>query len=197
VGEKYKQYTEPMLNMIGRHTTVDHEVVILGDEATSPLQGWWAKLKIFDPKVFKDYDNVLYIDINQIIKGNIDELILLDTPFAALQGVRPGRVLRDPSIPIGINSGIMKWCTKYKATDKIWDEWNSAPFVTCHGDQQFTGDVMGGDIELIQDLLPGQIASFKDEYDPEREDDYRIVCFHGYPKPHEIPDFELVKEHWK
>jgi len=197
VGEKYMQYTKVMLSMISRHVTVPHDVALLTEETTDPLVGWWAKLKIFDPQVFKGYDNVLYIDINQIIKGNIDELIELDTPFAALHGVRPGRVLRDPTIPVGINSGIMKWQPKTGITDKVWDMWNSKPYVTCNGDQQFIGDVMEGEIDVIQEELPGYVASFKDEYDPDKEDDYRIVYFHGYPKPHDIPEFNLVKEYWK
>jgi len=198
VGEKYKQYTEVMRSMLSRHVTVEHDVVLLDDEATDPLVGWWAKLKIFDPKVFKGYDNVLYIDINHVITGNIDELILLDTPFAASWGVRArGLRLRNQDIPVGVNSGTMKWKPKTGVTDKIWDMWKKKPYVTCNGDQQFVGDAMGEGITTIQEVLPGYIASFKDEFDPDVKNDYRILYFHGYPKPHDIPEFSIVKEHWK
>lgn len=78
---------------------IDHDFVCLTDRTdievpTIPLIGntpaWWAKLELFRPKLFKN--PVLYIDLDMVICGNLDEMVqqFFGNPFMLLGDSRKG-----------------------------------------------------------------------------------------------------------
>lgn len=50
---------------------------------------------------------------------------------------------------------------------------------------------------FIDDLLPGQLQSFKGSVKRKGLGDTRIVYFHGLEKPHELPHVGWIREHWR
>jgi hypothetical protein len=50
--------------------------------------------------------------------------------------------------------------------------------------------------EVIDDLWPGEVVSYRGHVMHNGLDGVRIVYFHGARKPHELPD-QWVKEHWR
>jgi hypothetical protein len=82
---KQKQYTEldvlKLKNGINRFLSIEHNFVCLTDQTLSietiPLigdtPGWWAKIELFRPNLFKN--PVLYIDLDMIICGNLNNIV--------------------------------------------------------------------------------------------------------------------------
>lgn len=145
------------------------------------LKGWMNKLALFKPGVFEDGERVLYLDLDTVITGSLDEIAFYDGEFAMLQ---------DLWFPQLRASGVMAWRGGFGA--HIWESYAAAGFPA---DVRFDGYTFGGDgawiaqhvprADVLQDLYPGQIASYKVSAGmlaPQT----RVCAFHGTPRPHEI-----------
>lgn len=137
------------------------------------IDGWWNKLWLFKKGHFEDGDRVIFLDLDTLIISNLEDLVNLEVDFA---------ILRDFFRPDGYGSGIMCWKANLPNFWEIWDG-NGRPQPP-GGDQAFIESICPG-AKLLQDLLPGMIASYKVERGrlPEKAS---IVCFHGTPKPHDV-----------
>ncbi len=143
------------------------------------LTGWWIKMAMFKPGMFKAGERIIACDLDTIITGDLTDIVAYDGDFAALS---------DPYHPHRLSSSLMMWRAEY--LDHVWDEWNAAG----RPKEQF--GVFGDgaciehyhpDCDRLQTLCPGQIASYKaDCRVPGRmPPDTRILFFHGRPKPHD------------
>lgn len=155
------------------------------------LEGWWNKLYLFKPGVFKEGERVLYFDLDTLILGDIDEIAGFIAPFA---------MLRDFYRPDHWASGVMAF-TVGKETAQIWNRWLSANKLRIDGgDQAWIEKILierSIKPELLQDIFPGQFVSYKADclgVAPKRGT--RIVCFHGHPRPHEC-GADWVKGVWR
>jgi len=160
------------------------------------LDGWYNKLALFRPDAFEVGERVLYIDLDTIVLGNIDDIARYDGPFAMLANAYV------PGVPC--QSGIMAWEAGRHAN--IWDEWSASGFPTVPGgDQEWIQHRVSGAVTL-QSFFPGRLLSFKYECaklaSPRNRRDAElkalwaryvrvpypsgasIVYFHGQPKPH-------------
>lgn len=143
---------------------------------------WWAKLELFRPELRGD---ILYVDLDTVICGGLSEIA----------GVGRLTVLRDfyhyfaQGRANGIGSGVMYLPEADRA--EIWRRWIADPshwMADCgqHGDQRFLEAIGVPDAAARwQDLLPGQVVSFKAHCRDKRPPDARLVCYHGQPRPHE------------
>lgn len=140
------------------------------------VKGWWSKLYLFRGDLFQKGDRVLYLDLDTLITGSLDELVAYDGPFAGL---------RDFYRPDNLGSGVMAWPAGWGA--EIWERWRSEGKPEIEGgDQAWIEGFTGRDFVRLQDRFPGQFASFKADCrttPPKRGT--RVVCFHGRPRPHE------------
>jgi hypothetical protein len=50
--------------------------------------------------------------------------------------------------------------------------------------------------EMLDDIFPGEILSYKVHVKKNGLGNARIVYFHGQEKPHQLPDVEFIKRHW-
>lgn len=78
-------WVEKLQNAVKRNLSIPHEFICLSDvevpckriplEHTSNVKspGWWAKMQLFKPGLFDG--PVLYLDLDTVITGNLDELI--------------------------------------------------------------------------------------------------------------------------
>jgi hypothetical protein len=156
------------------------DVLIEGVE-TIPLRwdwpGWWAKMELFRPDLRGDF---LFLDLDMSIVGPIEEL---DVGRLAL--------MRDVYRPGGLQSAIMFLPESERGP--IWQEWIRSPEqwrarYRRGGDQAFLERFWLRRAKRLQDLAPGQIASYKADVRDGRglPKSARVICFHGKPRPWEV-----------
>ena len=138
------------------------------------LSGWHNKLAMFKPGLFVDGDRLLWLDLDTVISGSIDEIASYAGDFAMIE---------DLYFPGQLASGVMAWRAGFGAG--IWDSYATAGFPSIEGGDQAWIAKCGVRADILQDVYPGQIASYKvggGQLAPQT----RIVCFHGHPRPHHV-----------
>lgn len=191
-------YVHNLRDMVRRNLTLPHRFCVLTDDAASnypgmrvmPAQhkGWWEKLRIFKRGLFTE--RVLFLDLDTIIVGNIDHIASYTGHFATLhdfwreRGLGPAVMLFDPA-----------WA------DFIYGEWAAERFPKGdpRGDQGWIENLHQGrmrkDVDILQEMHPGEFFSYKTSCLHGIPDGARVVCFHGKPRPHEVGGW--VKDYWK
>lgn len=184
-GEYRAEHVQQLAIEVDENLTVDHQFICLSDidvpgvECIKMLRnwpGWWSKIELFE--VFKQ---AFYLDLDTRLVGNIDEMVTYAHEFT---------MLRDFGRPTSPASGLMAWNGNYGgialqfAADPLrlmkkcttWDCWGDQGFIAQHVKPQF-----------FQDLFRNQVVSYKlDVMKKGVEDQNRIVCFHGKPRPWDI-----------
>lgn len=149
------------------------------------LPGWWSKLALFKRGLFPDGSRVVFLDLDTVITGRLDEIVAYDGPLA---------ILRDFYRPDGLQSAVMAW----RAGDysEIWDGYEAAgcPMDNPGGDQSWIERTQIASAVRLQDQFPGAFVSYKQiSGPPERAS---VVVFHGNPRPHDVLT-GWVPEVWK
>lgn len=184
------EYVHKLHRAVRRHLSLPHRFYVLTDDVASlysgmtvkpaSLPGWWEKLRLFKPAMFPA-GRVLFLDLDTLIVGNIDDVASLDTPFATL---------RDFWRPEGLGPAVMAWRTD--ANLGIWEAFEDGgrAMGDPRGDQGFMETLDGGRFkqkaEILQDILPGRFVSYKTHCTHGVPDGASVVCFHGKPRPHEV-----------
>lgn len=129
--------------------------------------GWWSKLELFRPGLFRG--RVLYLDLDTLPVGDLSEIAAYDGQFA---------MLSDFYHPERAESGVMAW--------------DGDEMVGIY--ERFLREGMAGETRdgkwianrflstRLQDVLPGQIASWKVHARDGKPEGARLVCAHGRPK---------------
>ena len=168
-------------------------------------RAWWYKMQMFDP--VHELNQVLYLDLDVIITGNIDWITHLDPGY--FWSIRDFRKLWRPNWQ-GINSSVMYWNTS--AFAKIWKRFskNNVDLVARQhaGDQDFlTANIDAHNLRFFDDAA---VRSWRWQVSDGGIDPYTrqplrlgagavmtpgtsIVVFHGTPKPHEITDPTMLR----
>lgn len=156
----------------------------------SDLEGWYGKLYLFKPGLFADGERVIFFDLDTVILGRLDGLVQYDGDFA---------VLRDFYEPSQVGPAVMSW--RAGKASRIWTEWEAAdkPRLSM-GDLEWINGLEFGEFarraDKLQDILPGDFASYKRDCKNGLPEHVKVVCFHGRPRPHEVRD-EWVLHAWK
>lgn len=153
----------------------------LPDVEVRPLprayRGWWSKLELFAPEN-DDLGDLLYFDLDTVVVGPLDDLVR--------QSQQVLIVLRDFYRHERIGSGLMAIPAASRAA--VWETWIEKPWFymrSDRGDQEFLSRLWKTDAKRWQEILPGQIISYKVHVKRGRAipDGARVVCFHGLPRP--------------
>jgi FkbM family methyltransferase len=149
------------------------------------LEGWWNKLALFRPGLFPKGERVVFFDLDTLIIGPLDDIVLYKGDFA---------MLRDFYRPDGFQSSVMLWRSGYG--HHLWDEYQAAgrPTHDVGGDQSWIEKRTKPD--TLQLAFPDAFASYKvscTKYPPAKA---RVIVFHGHPRPHEVLD-GWVPRAWK
>jgi len=139
--------------------------------------GWWAKIEMFRPDIEGD---ILYFDLDTVVTGSL----------GGFEGHDRSIMLTDFYYPARPGSGLMYINQDDKV--KVWAEWIAGPsahMARCNtrehwGDQGFLRDVLPCD--RWQDVLPGQIVSYKAHCRNGLPKGANVVCFHGHPRPWQV-----------
>ena len=183
-------YLEKILESLKQNINVEVEYVCLSDIDVSKYckwlklenewGGWWSKLELFTHPYLKGKD-IVYFDLDTVIKGDITPLITYDHSFS---------MLRDFYFDHRFGSGVMAWSGDRSYISKQFDPVNHPKkYITSEdwGDQAFIRDHVNQEIEILQDLSLVNIMSYKVSRKKKlsmlRAD---IVCFHGKPRPREV-----------
>lgn len=182
-------YTPTWVNRLAsgfrRHLTTPHRFVVLTDreydfspgieqEGLSTSEPTWASM--IEP--FRIEGPLIVVGLDTLVTGNIDHMAAwCETADRIALPRSPGKpyacngVALVPSGQTGIYS---RWAGE---NDMEWLREQPHAF--------------------IDDLWPGQVASFKCAVRPNGLGDARIVYFHGEPKMADLAGEKWVREHWK
>lgn len=143
------------------------------------LHGWFSKAELWLQDLPGD---LLYIDLDSTIVGDL----------SAIAAIREMTLLKDFYKQDRLQSGVM--VLPEAARRALRAKWNQTEFLSHRGDGQYLHAILDGKAQTFQDVVPGQVVSYKchvmrDPRKPARHvgdgtvpKNARIVCFHGQPK---------------
>lgn len=173
-------------NLPGAESVCLTDVPSIPGVRTEPLRfgwpGWWSKMELFAPW----HDGAtLFMDLDTVLVGDLHDIATV------------GRltVMRDVYRPGGLQSSIMFIPEAERAA--VWDDWIRDPWRIMdhqkHGDQGFLERHWLDKADRWQDVLPGQVVSYKaDVRKTEMPPNARVVVFHGKPRPWHLPPSDPV-----
>lgn len=192
------EYVHNLRRCVRANLTVHHKFYVVTDDVATNypkmlvkparFRGWWEKLRLFKPGMFEG--RVLFLDLDTIILGNIDHLAAYDGHFACPH---------DFWNPKGLGPAVMLFDPQWAGF--IYEEWAACgfPMTDPRGDQAWIENRNQGrmrrEVDILQDLFPGQFVSYKSSCTKGVPEGARVVCFHGKPRPHEAGGW--VADHWK
>jgi hypothetical protein len=202
-GEKYgADYVNKLSTMVRRNLTLPYRFVCMTDKPrglnceTAPLirdlAGWWGKITLFSHTL---PGRLLFFDLDTVITGNIDGFAKYAGPFCLIKPFYRTR---------GYASGVMGIAPGFGR--HVWEKFAIDPrraieYCRFHADPPWnSGDQRWLELtvpkaDYWQDLLPGQLVSYKSHCQSGLPKGARVVTFHGIPNPHEVFD-PWVREHW-
>ena len=168
------------------------------------LEIWWNKLWLFS-KEFPLEGRVVFVDLDTLIVGNVDDIISHDNGFTIVRDFYHAK--RKPSAP-NAQSCIMSF--EAHKHHYIWDDFIKNPSKNMkkgHGDQGWI-QFKQRKFLYYQDLFPNQIVSFKLHCKNGPPNNARIICYHGKPSIEDsiskttraqgiFKPAPWVKDHWK
>lgn len=177
-GEYNRTHVENLKGMVG-----DHPFVCLSDDPSVPgyrplhdnLPGWWSKIE-----AFKIPGPVLFLDLDTIVLGGIDEILeqAKQHEFLILRDVYRGK--QDPK---AMQSSVMGWAGD---VSYMYDEFIGMAahwMMSVRGDQRYI-EMVAKQAKYWQDILPDGLVSFKVSVQGKSiPEDAKIIFFHGYPRP--------------
>ena len=206
------EYVNRLFNMIERNTTKKFRFVCFTDSKdginafieTRPLpynlRGWWCKLPLFAPPQCIDDHQIVAIDLDVVITGNIDWLLTYRGDFCILDRWHTAKGVETKKYYNG-----SLWSLKPGYGAHVWDNFASCAdevMKRCYSDQEWISEQLPT-ADTIQELFPDQVGGFNTHYwniKPE-ERKYKpksMWIFHGFPKPLEVcKTVDFVKEHWR
>ncbi len=200
------EWVDRLQRGVAGHLSLPHRFVCLSDMDVActriPLRsswpGWWAKIELFQPGLFRG--TVLYLDLDVIVTGSLDTIASHEHTFT---------MAHDYYRPHHKCSTAMAW----RGEDKhgIYERFESAPALFQRsyrwkqgrgilGDQAFIEDVLtrrGVPIDTFSELFGERsVASYKvHRCHSKPPAEAAVVVFHGKPKPHTITE-GWVAEAW-
>ena len=177
---------------------------------SGPKRSWWYKLQLFNAEHHSG--NLLYFDLDTVIVRDITWITQL--PTAKLWTIRDFRNLQTPTYQ-GMNSSIMWWnVSKY---DWVWQDFKKTnkEHLTVEysdGDQEYLWEKLGvNEVRFFPDncvqswrwqAVDGGFNFKKRECNTpgtgtKLNDLVSVLVFHGQPKPHELLDDVVIRQHWR
>jgi hypothetical protein len=194
-GDKYPDYyVQRLKESVSDYVTLKHRFVCITDRDIDGVDcippvvdwpGWWGKIQLFKPG-FAGRQN-LFLDLDVVITGNLDNMIL---QYAGSALAAPNNWAA--SGWGGVQSSVMLWHSGgpspiYSAFDPAIAYWppRNEPGVLW-GDQEFITTQRTAGFPVTQ-IDPALVQSYKYHCrDKPPSDECKIVVFHGDPKPSEV-----------
>ena len=209
VGPKYStDYVYKLKNMVERHLKQPHKFYCITDNPAklpgidciaAPIQinDSWCKIGLFAPSLqkIKEREECLYLDLDVIITGSLDELIegklkstIIDDVESPSKDLWIAKDWRDP-----FNSSVMYWVHGQKG--RIFGAFTQEHIETLRGDQNLIAELMP-DARTF-DMKDIQSYKFDGIHKKDEKPKCKIVLFHGKPKMTDLPNVQWIKKEWK
>lgn len=189
-------YAGPLAERPGRISAINPEIRVV----YTGLPSWWCGMPVWQknpPGVVTD--SILYLDIDQVIVGSLDDLIRYDSDLIGMKDYPSG------SCPTGRERDICVSTVLIRngAGSVVWDEYVKAGSPAWDATSGHKGPLPMAAQGLVNehcrpDRYPENwIISYKDTYlKYGLPDDCRIVAFHGQPKQAQCTKEKFVRDHW-
>jgi len=195
-GTEYKQeYVDKLRNSVARNLTIPHSFHAITD-STIPEEdqaSWWAKIQLFNPHTFDINHLVLYLDLDVVITGSLDDIV-------SAKSHHPMIIIENFSINVrhcAYNSSCMLFHPLYNnSITNIWQAYeNDKDKIkkVLHGDQCWIWRSLKNSVSVFPQHL---IRSYKYHCTRNVPDDTRVVVFHGAPNPEQVRA-EWITKNWK
>jgi hypothetical protein len=208
-------WVDYLYSAVQRHLFIPHRFICLSNCPGAPRNNnieiiplkhnwpaWWSKVECFRPDI--PGDRFLYIDLDNIPIGSLDDLILIDSSFIGInpniadtnQINKSGRVMK-------IASGVMVWD---KESDlSIYESFTEDYFNRFIGDQDYISAVLeqGRRFDLFPDEWIKVLKNTGKNYQNLFKGDARILCCSpGKWRPDCVVEnkgieYQWVNELWK
>lgn len=189
-------YVGPMAEEPGRTDEIDPRIRIV----PVGLPSWWSGMVFWKPDPPGiETDSILYLDLDQVIIGNLDAIInfpsnhacMKDFPsFACPPGKEKDGCVSTTLIRKGFGARV--WEEYVRAGMPTWDVLKDRPGKLPMAAQglvnQYTEHAL-----FPEDWICSYKLWIRKHGIPEN---CKIVSFHGHPKPHEVRD-RFVLENWR
>lgn len=207
------EYVNRLYNMVARNTKRPFRFVCFTesrdglDESIEcrplpyHLRGWWCKIPLFAPPMSIEDDQIVCMDLDIVIVGNIDWLLDYRGNFAILN--YHWKTVHDVDAPKYYNGSL--WSLKPGYGSHVWENFahhGDEVMKRCYSDQEYISEQIK-DADLIQQMFPGEVLGFNTHYWNLKPEDRKFMAksmwvFHGFPKPIEVcKKVDFVKEHWQ
>ena len=175
-------YVDALRAGVKRHLTIPHTFECA--EMELGLPGFWNKLGLFRPGFLTG--PTLYLDLDVVVMGNLDWA--LEAAKAAPISMPWVHGRYDTWTP---HAAVMTFSGE--DVSKVWPP-SEQTMCSFQDDEQYLP------VEFQPDMgrLPkGKVISYKwGVLMQDETKDASLVSFHGFPKPHQIKDEPLVRQHW-
>lgn len=147
-------YVTRLRSMVERHLSIPHRFVCMSDtpellplgyewikiKRPKNLVPWWGKLKLFRDGMWSG--RLLYLDLDVLVTGSLDEIATFPAPFALLPDMAPtfqGNA-KAPHLKIvhRYNSSVM--VLDAGARPDLWSKWNTNVAYRLRSDQDWIGE---------------------------------------------------------
>lgn len=203
------EYVNNLLNGIRKNTTLPIKLHCFTDNATGitvpgvkihPLlqngvETWWNKLYLFSKDLpIPVGEKIVFFDLDTLITGNVDYVLAADaSSMVVLRDFYTG-IAESVKGDNNVGSGLMSWI--HGSYTYIWDRFIKNPKKVVeslhpHGDQRWIQMNVHRRV-YWQDILPGNVVSFKVHCRNGLPKNASVVCYHGRPS---IP--ESITQHTK
>lgn len=198
-----KSYVERLRNSVNRNLSIPHDFVCITDRDDVPegiraikpplpnsSKGWWQKVGLFAPEIFKPNTRILYLDLDVVIVGSLDKIASVQEPFCMIENYGPNKG------HAAHNSSVMVW-TPTEKTSEVYTKFSDDVIKELHGDQCWVWRVHRDD---IHDWPKNWVVSYKYEKHKQwrhADENTAVVVFHGSPKPHQVLNDRQIYENWK
>lgn len=134
--------------------------------------GWWAKLELFRPGLFKGQrDRILYLDLDVTVTGPLDELADFPAPFVICKNF----------LSMGFNSSVMAW--DHGAVSDLYTDFKASMMQRPGGDQAW---IFRKHPEAAK-FPRAWCRSYRlDEATGQRSAGMRVRIYHGEVKPWDL-----------
>lgn len=207
-------YVIRLVNSIKKNASVPYQIVCLTDMEIDepsvhsiPLKhnwpGWWSKIELFRPDIA--LSKTVYMDLDTLVVGNIDELLDLAAKdefyvlrgFNQRQGLPPQSLNFATGVMVGGFSSLPDVYHTF-AADSLRHIAVERTNWRC-GDQGFISDITGVNIPSIQSQLPenyivGRKITSDGNIIPKEA---RVICWSGEPRLHELPSSYRITDFWR
>jgi hypothetical protein len=145
--------------------------------------GWWAKMELFSPQIPGDF---LFMDLDTVLVGPLDDILKVKKLTLLRDFYRDGKKLKE-----GLGGGLIYLPEAERA--RVWEFWRTNPAMNmriyARGDQHLFERLYLNTAQRWQDVVPGQVVSWKVHCTAGVPPEARVICFHGKPRPWEVGQF--------